>query len=92
MTIQHRKGRGRAGVTLIEMLVVVSIIALFAALVGPKVVGWLDKARITAAHDQIRTFKTALVSYKIEAGTFPTTDQGVVRSARPIDGPEHHRS
>jgi general secretion pathway protein G len=82
MNMQQVKKRSDAGVTLIEMLVVVTIIALFAALVGPKLFSALDKSKITAAHDQIRSFKTALLSYKIDNGTFPTTEQGL-QAVRP---------
>jgi general secretion pathway protein G len=84
--------RQQAGVTLIEMLVVVTIIGLFASLVVPKMVGTLEKAKVAAAHDQIRSFKTALLAYKIDAGTFPTTEQGLeaVRDPTPtgtiVDG------
>jgi general secretion pathway protein G len=69
--------RRRAGVTLIEMLVVVTIIALFAALVGPQIFKQGDKARVTAAHAQINSFMTALGSYKLDTGMFPTTEQGL---------------
>ena len=58
MQIQRRKSE--RGVTLIEMLVVVVIIALFAALVGPNMLGQADKAKRTAAHAQIDSFMTAL--------------------------------
>ena len=78
--------RLQAGVTLIEMLVVVTIIGLFAALVGPQMFGALDKARVTAAHDQIRLFKTALLSYKIDSGTFPANDQGLEALRPYLDG------
>jgi len=59
------------------MLVVVTIIALFAALVGPKLFSNVDKAKITAARAQINSFKAALGSYKIDTGTFPTSEQGL---------------
>jgi general secretion pathway protein G len=72
-----RRARRQAGVTLIEMLVVVTIIALFAALVGPQIFKHGDKARITAAHAQISSFMTALASYKMDTGILPTTDQGL---------------
>ena len=73
----HRKHRSTAGITLIEMLVVVTIIALFAALVAPRMLRQADKARVTAAHAQINSFMTALGSYKLDTGTFPTTEQGL---------------
>jgi general secretion pathway protein G len=71
------KNRRRAGVTLIEMLVVVTIIALFAALVGPSLFKQSDKARVTAARVQINNFRGALGQYKLDTGTFPTTEQGL---------------
>ena len=66
-----------AGVTLIEMLVVVAIIGLFVALVGPGLWKRVDTSRVTAAHVQIQNFETALGTYKLDTGTFPTTEQGL---------------
>ena len=74
---RNRRRRGQAGVTLIEMLVVVVIIGLFVALVGPQIFGQADKAKITATKAQIQQFMTALGTYKLEVGTFPTTEQGL---------------
>ena len=68
---------GQAGITLIEMLVVMTIIALFVALVAPNVLKHSDTARITAARSQIANFQTALGTYKLDTGTFPTTEQGL---------------
>jgi general secretion pathway protein G len=65
------------GVTLIELLVVVTIIALFAALVGPRLFKHVGKARGTSAHAQINAFQTALGAYKLDTGSFPTTEQGL---------------
>src|SRR5580704_17808257 len=70
-------GAGQAGVTLIEMMVVVTIIALFAALVLPKMMHQADRAKITSAHAQINAFSTALGSYKLDTGIYPTTEQGL---------------
>ncbi len=79
MNNPKRKERAsrRAGVTLIEMLVVVMIIGLFVALVGPQIFKQGDKARVTAAKAQVNSFMTALGSYKLDTGTFPTTEQGL---------------
>jgi general secretion pathway protein G len=74
---KRNRRRGQAGVTLIEMLVVVTIIGLFVALVGPSLFKKADTARITAARTQIVGFKTALGSYKLDTGVFPTTEQGL---------------
>lgn len=67
----------QAGVTLIEMLVVVTIIALFAALVAPRMLRKGDTARVTFARAQINSFMTALGAYKLDTGLFPTTEQGL---------------
>ncbi len=74
---RKRKQRRQAGVTLIEMLVVVTIIALFAALVAPSMFKQTDKARVTAARVQLRNFVGALGQYKLDVGVFPTTEQGL---------------
>jgi len=69
--------RSQAGVTLIEMLVVVTIIALFAALVAPRLMNKADVAKTTAARSQIEMFMTALGSYKLDTSTYPTSEQGL---------------
>jgi len=71
-----RKAR-QAGVTLIEMMVVVTIIALFSALVLPKMFRRADAARVTATRTQINGFMTALGAYKLDTSMFPTTEQGL---------------
>ncbi|MGC4053621.1 MAG: type II secretion system major pseudopilin GspG [Paludibaculum sp.] len=71
------QNRGRRGITLIEMLVVLTIIALFSALVVPRMLSQGDKARVTAARAQISSFMTALGAYKLDTGNYPTTEQGL---------------
>jgi general secretion pathway protein G len=79
MVERRRRTRktAEAGITLIEMLVVMTIIALFAALVAPNMLRHSDTARVTAARAQIHNFMTALGAYKLDTGTYPTTDQGL---------------
>jgi general secretion pathway protein G len=72
-----RRRRTQAGVTLIEMVVVVTIIALFVALVMPKLFQKADTAKITAAKAQINGFETALGTYKLDTSTFPSTELGL---------------
>ena len=67
----------QAGVTLIEMLVVVTIIGLFVALVGPSLFKRADEAKVTVTRSQIDNFMTALGTYKLDTGTFPTSEQGL---------------
>lgn len=76
-TNRRKRRDRRAGITLIEMLVVVTIIALFAALVAPRMLKQSDRARVTLAHAQINSFMTALGSYKLDTGTFPSNEQGL---------------
>lgn len=75
--MRRRRERRQAGITLIEMLVVLTIIALFAALVAPRMLGQGDKARVTAARAQIESFMTALGAYKLDTGLYPTTEMGL---------------
>lgn len=86
-----RRRRLRAGVTLIEMLVVVTIIALFAAIVGPRLLGRADQSRVTAAKVQIQNFENALLQYKLDTGVFPTTDQGLRALREKPSGVENWR-
>lgn len=83
---RRNRRRGQAGITLIEMLVVMTIIALFAALVGPSMLKHGDTARVVDARAQIHNFMTALGSYKLDTGMYPTTDQGLhALRAKPAD-------
>jgi general secretion pathway protein G len=75
--LRSRRAAREAGVTLIEMLVVVTIIALFAAIVGPRLLSRGDQAKVTAARTQIVAFSNALAMYKLDTGAFPSTDQGL---------------
>lgn len=69
--------RSESGVTLIEMLVVVTIISVFLLVVGPKLLGQGDKARVTAARQQIQSFEQMLAAYKLDTGTFPSNEMGL---------------
>jgi general secretion pathway protein G len=74
--MQHHV-RSNSGFTLIEIMVVIVILALLAALVGPKLIGRSDDARIADAKVQIRNIETALKLYKLDNSVFPTTEQGL---------------
>ena len=73
--------RGRAprdaGFTLIELLIVLVIVGLLAAFVGPSLYQQINPARATAARSQIDAFMTALDNYLIDVGSYPTTEQGL---------------
>ncbi|WP_328746783.1 type II secretion system major pseudopilin GspG [Geomonas anaerohicana] len=65
------------GFTLIELMVVIVILSLLAVLVGPKIIGRSDDAKVADAKVQIRNIETALKLYKLDTGSFPTTEQGL---------------
>ncbi|MHB8058176.1 MAG: type II secretion system major pseudopilin GspG [Desulfuromonadaceae bacterium] len=67
----------KKGFTLIEIMVVIVILALLAALVGPKLMGRTDDAKITDARVQIKNIETALKLYKLDNGSYPATEQGL---------------
>ncbi len=73
----NRTLRNDGGFTLIEIMVVVVILALLAALVGPKIMGRSDDAKIADAKVQIRNIESALKLYKLDNGVYPTTEQGL---------------
>jgi len=75
--MERKRRAGQAGITLIEMLVVVTIIALFAALVAPRMLRKTDTARVTAARAQINAFMTALGAYKLDTAVYPTNEEGL---------------
>lgn len=76
------------GFTLIEIMVVVVIMGILAALVVPKLMGRADDARITAAKQDISTLMSALKLYKLDNHRYPTTEQGLqALVAKPTSGP-----
>ena len=74
-----RVGRqpGEAGFTLIEIMVVVFILGLLVTLVAPRIVGRTDEARRVKAVADVKKIEEALHLYKLDNGTYPTTDQGL---------------
>ncbi|MFZ5722946.1 MAG: type II secretion system major pseudopilin GspG [Pseudomonadota bacterium] len=72
-----QQGRRQRGFTLIEIMVVVVIIGILAALVGPNILGKTDQARVTAAKVELKKLREAIELYKMENYRYPTTDQGL---------------
>jgi general secretion pathway protein G len=67
----------RQGFTLVELLVVMAIIALLAALVAPKIFPKLGKGKTSATQAQIELFGQALDQYRLDTGKYPTSEQGL---------------
>jgi len=65
------------GFTLIEIMVVITILGILAALIVPRVVGRTDDARIAAAKQDIASLLQALKLYRLDNGAYPTTEQGL---------------
>ncbi len=65
------------GFTLIELLVVIIILGLLAALIVPKITGRVDEAKVETTKVQLKALKDALEQYKLDNGTYPTTQQGL---------------
>lgn len=63
--------------TLIEIMVVIVILGLLATLVVPKIIGRSDQAKVVKAQQDIMALESALELYKLDNGTYPTTDQGL---------------
>jgi general secretion pathway protein G len=68
---------GEAGFTLVEMLVVITIIGLVVALVGPRVLGYLGDSKIKTAKIQIESFSAALDLYYLDNGAYPASNEGL---------------
>jgi general secretion pathway protein G len=82
-----RRARAR-GFTLIEIMVVVVIMGILAALVVPKLMGRTDDARIMAARQDISTLMQSLKLYRLDNQRYPTTEQGLqALVSKPTGGP-----
>lgn len=67
----------KGGFTLLELLIVMIIIGLLAALIGPKMIGRVGESRQTVAKQQIEGFSSALEMYKLDTTKYPTQEQGL---------------
>lgn len=72
-----RRRAAQAGFTLVEVLVVISIIGLIMGLVGPRVLNYLSDAKVKAAKIQIESFSSALDLYFLDVGRYPSSTEGL---------------
>src|SRR5262249_31571386 len=77
--MRRRRGArdGERGFTLVEILVVITIIGLIMGLVGPRVLSYLGESKAKAAKIQIESFGSALDLYYLDNGRYPTTSEGL---------------
>jgi general secretion pathway protein G len=81
--------RGEAGFTLVEILVVITIIGLIMAIVGPRVLNYLGESKVKAAKIQIESFSSALDLYYLDMGRYPVSGDGLAALvARPGNAQE----
>jgi general secretion pathway protein G len=74
---QAAQSQSNAGFTLLELLVVIVIIGLLAAYVGPKYFSQLGKSEVTVAKAQIEAFEKSLDTFRLDVGRYPTTEEGL---------------
>ena len=79
--------RGIAGFTLLELLVVLAIIGLLGALVGPRLFERLEGSKVTTAQTQVRMLKTSLDTMRLDIGRYPTAEEGLDLLVRPPTEP-----
>jgi general secretion pathway protein G len=78
--------QNQRGFTLVEMLVVITIIGMIMALVGPRVLAYLGDSRLKAAKIQIQSFSSALDLFYLDSGRYPSSAEGLAALVRPVSG------
>jgi len=83
---RRTRRRSERGYTLVEILVVITIIGLLMALVGPRVLNYLTESKVKTARIQIQSFASALDLFFLDAGRYPTSAEGLAILVRPTTG------
>jgi general secretion pathway protein G len=77
MMTMRKPVAAEAGFTLLELLVVLAIMGLLAAIVGPQVIKYLGSSRSQTARVQVKNVAAALELYRLDVGTYPSSEQGL---------------
>src|ERR1700754_506033 len=77
---------GQLGFTLVEMLVVITIIGLIMSLIGPRVLNYLSESKVKAARIQLQSFASALDLFYLDAGRYPSSAEGLTALVRQTPG------
>src|SRR5437016_6615520 len=75
--VREEARQGEHGFTLVEMLVVITIIGLIMGLIGPRVLNYLNESKVKAAKIQLQSFSSALDLFYLDAGRYPSTSEGL---------------
>jgi general secretion pathway protein G len=86
VTRRRARTRRQRGFTLVEILVVITIIGLIMSLVGPRVLNYLSESKVKAAKIQIQSFSSALELFYLDAGRYPTTSEGLTALIKSTGG------
>jgi general secretion pathway protein G len=78
--------RSQRGFTLVEILVVITIIGLIMALVGPRVLNYLSESKVKTAKIQIQSLTSALDLFYLDAGRYPSSAEGLTALVQPVGG------
>jgi general secretion pathway protein G len=85
-TTERRLPAGRRGFTLLEVIVVLAVMATLISIVAPMVFRNVADSRVNAARSQLNVFILGLESYYADAGSYPSTEQGLAALREPPSG------
>jgi general secretion pathway protein G len=74
---KRQQDQGEQGFTLVEMLVVITIIGLIMGLIGPRVLNYLNESKVKAAKIQLQSFSSALDLFYLDASRYPSSSEGL---------------